>query len=83
MKTELEQLARSQCMQMTDLLKKHFKQSSVNSDIKSRFYANKDLDIPSDEDILGVQNIIRSYILKMILAEIDPWEQSSKPTRAP
>ncbi|KAH3801942.1 hypothetical protein DPMN_155607 [Dreissena polymorpha] len=58
-------------------LTQHFNQSRVNSYIKSRFYANKELRRPK-YDIDKTKAGVKSHILKLIMKEIQKWEQNSK-----
>ncbi|KAH3801879.1 hypothetical protein DPMN_155541 [Dreissena polymorpha] len=58
-------------------LTQHLNQSSVKSDIKTRFYANEKLRRPK-YDIDNTKARVKSHIVELIMKEIQKWEQSSK-----
>ncbi|KAH3801863.1 hypothetical protein DPMN_155525 [Dreissena polymorpha] len=78
MKMELKELVRSECAKIGDQLKKHVKQGSFKMNIKSRFYANKDMDLSTESDFSDVEDAVRKHIFYLIGEEVEAWEQSSK-----
>ncbi|KAH3802053.1 hypothetical protein DPMN_155721 [Dreissena polymorpha] len=78
MKMELKELARSACAQIGDQLKKHVKQGSFKMNIKSKFYADKDMDLSTESDFSDVEDAVRKHIFDLIGEEVEAWEQSSK-----
>ncbi|XP_052223660.1 uncharacterized protein LOC127839355 isoform X2 [Dreissena polymorpha] len=76
MQIDLKQLARSRCTQMVVLLETHLKKSSVQNNIKSKFYAKKDLSLPSNH-IDSIRSSVKTFIQTLILEEIEAWEQTS------
>ncbi|XP_052224294.1 uncharacterized protein LOC127839941 [Dreissena polymorpha] len=77
MNVDLKTVAGKRCTQMVLLLETHLKQPSVQSDIKSRFYANKDMPLSYD-NIDKIRAEVKRYIQGLILEEIQKWEQDSK-----
>ncbi|KAH3802048.1 hypothetical protein DPMN_155715 [Dreissena polymorpha] len=76
-KKDLKERVHSECTEMAMKLTQHLNQSSVKSDIKSRFYANKELRRPKN-DIDTTKTGVKSHILQLIMTEIQKWEQNSK-----
>ncbi|KAH3801899.1 hypothetical protein DPMN_155561 [Dreissena polymorpha] len=77
MKADLKQLARSRCTQMVVLLETHLNQTTVQSDIKSRFFKNINMPL-SAHNIDEIRAEVKKYIQGLILEDIQKWEQDSK-----
>ncbi|KAH3802001.1 hypothetical protein DPMN_155667 [Dreissena polymorpha] len=77
MKEDLNQRAYERCTQMVVLLETHLNQTSVQSDIKSRFYDIINMPL-SNDNIDKIRAEVKRYIQGLILEEIQKWEQDSK-----
>ncbi|KAH3802183.1 hypothetical protein DPMN_155855 [Dreissena polymorpha] len=77
MKTDLKKRVNPQCTEMAMKVTQHLNKSSVKSDIKTRFYANEELRRPK-YDIANTKAGVKNHVLKLILEEIQKWDQNSK-----
>ncbi|KAH3801954.1 hypothetical protein DPMN_155619 [Dreissena polymorpha] len=77
MKADLNRKAHERCKQMVVLLETHLNQTTVQSDIKSRFYAN--INMPLSYDTINeIRAEVKRYIQGMILQAIQKWELDTK-----
>ncbi|XP_052224309.1 uncharacterized protein LOC127839958 [Dreissena polymorpha] len=77
MKADLNRQAHERCKQMVVLLETHLNQTTVQSDIKSRFYANINMPL-SNKNIDEIREEVKRYIQGLILQAIQKWELDSK-----
>ncbi|KAH3801984.1 hypothetical protein DPMN_155649 [Dreissena polymorpha] len=77
MKADLNRGANERFKQMVVLLETHLNQTTVQSDIKSRFYANINMPL-SNKNIDEIRAEVKRYIQGLILQAIQKWELHSK-----
>ena len=77
MKADLNRRANERFKQMVVLLETHLNQTTVQSDIKSRFYANINMPL-SNKNIDEIRAEVKRYIQGIILQAIQKWELDSK-----